>query len=235
MSAVLLEAQRVTRRFGGIVALDGVDFQISANEVVGIIGPNGSGKTTLFNVLSGFIKPNSGTLSWLGRDVTRKGAHHLAQSGLVRTFQETMLFPGLTVRENVEMAIRLANDGDTDPVETILEFVNLSHVIDLLAGELSWGQSRLLGIALALTIKPKALLLDEPFAGLSPAAAEDLTVVIRRIRESGYSVGVIDHEMSFLLPVCDRLVVLVNGKAIADGPPLEVIELAAVRSAYLGV
>lgn len=235
--APLLEASGLTRRFGGVVAVDGVDFRVLPNEVVGIIGPNGSGKTTLFNLLSGFLRPASGSISWEGADVTMAPAHARARRGLVRTFQESMVFPGLTVRENVEMAVRAAALSGHEPtaIDELLAYVRIGHVVDSLAADLSWGQTRLLGIALALALRPRVLLLDEPFAGLSPVAAEDVSAIIRRLRADGYSLCVIDHEMSFLLPICDRLVVLVNGATLADGRPDEVIERHDVRAAYLGM
>ncbi|MDQ1425560.1 MAG: branched-chain amino acid transport system ATP-binding protein, partial [Acidimicrobiaceae bacterium] len=206
-------------------------------EVVGIIGPNGSGKTTLFNLLSGFLRPRSGSIRWEGQDVTKAPAHVRARRGLVRTFQESMVFPGLTVRENLEMAVRAAHLNGQSPqsVGELLDYVRIGHVVDSLAADLSWGQTRLLGIALALALRPKVLLLDEPFAGLSPVAAEDVSVIIRRLRSDGYSLCVIDHEMTFLLPICDRLVVLANGTTLADGPPGDVIERPDVRAAYLGI
>jgi ABC-type branched-subunit amino acid transport system ATPase component len=135
------------------------------------------------------------------------------------------------------MAVRAArlSKREPQPVEDLLEYVGVGHVVDSLAADLSWGQTRLLGIALALALRPRVLLLDEPFAGLSPVAAEDVSAIIQRLRSDGHSLCVIDHEMSFLLPICDRLVVLVNGTTLADGPPNEIIERHEVRAAYLGL
>ena len=238
-AAPLLEARGLRRRFGGVVAVDDVDFHVHANEVVGVIGPNGSGKTTLFNLLSGFVRPMRGTISWEGADITRLAAHRRARAGLVRTFQESMVFPGLTVRENVELAVSAAHIGPGPKhhasAAELLEYVSIGHVADSLAADLSWGQTRLLGISLALALQPRLLLLDEPFAGHSPVAADDVSAIIRRLRQDGYALCVIDHEMSFLLPICERLVVLVNGTTLADGHPSDVIELPEVRAAYLGL
>ncbi|HVM52952.1 MAG TPA: ATP-binding cassette domain-containing protein [Acidimicrobiales bacterium] len=237
MSTPILEATGLTKRFGGVLAVDAVDFRVLPNEVVGIIGPNGSGKTTLFNLLSGFLRPASGTIRWEGRDVTKAAPHNRARAGLVRTFQESMVFPGLTVRENLAMAIRAAElaGRQGQAADDLAEYVRITHVLDSIAQDLSWGQTRLLGIALALAMNPSVLLLDEPFAGLSPVAAEDVSAIIRRLRVDGFSLCVIDHEMSFLLPICDRLVVLVNGATLADGDPQEIIDRHEVRAAYLGL
>lgn len=236
-ASTLLEARGLTRRFGGIVAVDGVDLHIRENEVVGIIGPNGSGKTTLFNLLSGFLRTRRGAIFWSGSDITRVTAHRRARRGLVRSFQESMVFPGLTVSENVEIAVQEAAPMGHVPwaADELLHYVGIRHVNDSLAADLSWGQTRLLGIALALALRPKLLLLDEPFAGLSPSAAEDVSAIITQLRRDGYTLCVIDHEMTFLLPICDRLVVLVNGAVLADGRPSEVIERDDVRAAYLGL
>jgi len=237
VSTPILEATGLTKRFGGVLAVDAVDFRVLPNEVVGIIGPNGSGKTTLFNLLSGFLRPASGTIRWEGRDVTKAAPHNRARAGLVRTFQESMVFPGLTVRENLAMAIRAAElaGRQGQAADDLAEYVRITHVLDSIAQDLSWGQTRLLGIALALAMNPSVLLLDEPFAGLSPVAAEDVSAIIRRLRVDGFSLCVIDHEMSFLLPICDRLVVLVNGATLADGDPQEIIDRHEVRAAYLGL
>ena len=233
----LLEARGLRRRFGGVVAVDNVDVRIGANEVVGIIGPNGSGKTTLFNLLSGFLRPMSGAITWDGADITKAPAHRRAHRGLVRTFQESMVFPGLTVRENVERGIDAARLSSRQPptADELLEYVRITRLADSLAADLSWGQTRLLGISVALAVQPRLLLLDEPFAGLSPAAADDVSIIINRLRADGYALCVIDHELTFLLPICDRLMVLVNGAVLADGHPTDVIARPDVRTAYLGL
>lgn len=238
MSATaLLEGRGLRRRFGGVVALDGVDISLSGDEIVGIIGPNGSGKTTLFNVLSGFHDPSDGTVRWQGEDITRVSSHARARKGLVRTFQEAMVFPGMSVRENFETAlcVRHLIGPTVYDVEALASYVQLDHVIDTLAGQLSWGQTRLLGIGLALAMEPTLLLLDEPFAGLSPVAAEQIGLILRKLKASGIAMAIIDHEMTYLLPVVDRLIVLVNGRKLAEGTPDEVIALAEVRKAYLGL
>ena len=141
MSTPILEATGLTKRFGGVLAVDAVDFRVLPNEVVGIIGPNGSGKTTLFNLLSGFLRPASGTIRWEGRDVTKAAPHNRARAGLVRTFQESMVFPGLTVRENLAMAIRAAElaGRQGQAADDLAEYVRITHVLDSIAQDLSWG------------------------------------------------------------------------------------------------
>jgi ABC-type branched-subunit amino acid transport system ATPase component len=234
--APLLEATGLKKRYGGVLAVNGVDLTVVPNEVVGIIGPNGSGKTTLFNLISGFARPTAGRIRWRGQDVTRKQAHVRARMGLVRTFQEMMVFPGLTVRENAQTALRISGSRAAfGSAEDLAAYVGIAHVLDHLASDLSWGQTRLLGIAMAIAVKPELLLLDEPFAGLSPVAAEEISNIIKRLKADGYSLCVIDHEMSYLLPICDRLVVLVNGAKIAEGDPHEIIQHHTVREAYLGM
>jgi ABC-type branched-subunit amino acid transport system ATPase component len=232
----LLEGVGLRRRFGGVCALDGVDITIRAREVTGVIGPNGSGKTTLFDVLSGFTRPQGGSVRWAGHDVTRARPHERARLGLVRTFQHSMVFPGLTVEENLRHAANAARSRSLTPTDPdhLLEQTRLGHVGRALASDVSWGETRLLGIAMALVLRPSLLLLDEPFAGLSPAAAEAMGALLLGLRADGVGACIIDHEMSFLLPICQNLVVLVAGVKIAQGQPADVIERADVRAAYLG-
>ncbi|MGE0136886.1 MAG: ABC transporter ATP-binding protein [Ilumatobacteraceae bacterium] len=236
LAAPVLVANGLSRRFGGVVAVADVSFEVRRNEVVGIIGPNGSGKTTLFNLLSGFLRPRTGTVTWNGRDITGMAPHRRARLGLVRTFQQAMVFPRLDVRENAALALRAGRAVERFATpEDLVEYVDLGHVLANRAGDLSWGQTRLLGIALALAASPQVLLLDEPFAGLSPVAADDVSAIVRKLKGDGYSLAVIDHELSHLLPICDRLVVLANGVELASGNPSEVVERADVRTAYLGL
>jgi ABC-type branched-subunit amino acid transport system ATPase component len=233
----LLQADGLVKRFGGVTALDGVSVNVGPHEVVGIIGPNGSGKTTLFNLLTGFLRPDRGTIRWSGIEVTTESAHRRARRGLVRTFQETMLLPGLTVEENADLAVGVVDrtDQDLSSGAALLEYVGLASAGATLGADLSWGEARLLGIGLTLALQPKVLLLDEPFAGLSTVPAETLSALILRLRDAGRSLCVVDHKVAHLMPVCDRVIVLVNGSIIANGPPAEIVESPEVRSAYLGM
>jgi branched-chain amino acid transport system ATP-binding protein len=233
----LLAADNLVKRFGGVTALNGVSVHVAANEVLGIIGPNGSGKTTLFNVLTGFLRPDRGSVVWSGADVTSVAPYRRARQGLVRTFQETMLLPGLTVAENAEMALQTARQPEAEfgsPAE-LLEYVGLTSAAAAMGADLSWGEARLLGIGMTLALKPELLLLDEPFAGLSTVAAERLSALVTRLRAAGRSLCIVDHKVAHLMPLCDRVIVLVNGSIIADGTPAEVVASAEVRSAYLGM
>jgi branched-chain amino acid transport system ATP-binding protein len=232
----LLTADGLVKRFGGVTALGGVSVHVAANEVLGVIGPNGSGKTTLFNLLTGFLRPDHGTVLWSGTDVTRVPSYRRARQGLVRTFQETMLLPGLTVEENAELALRMARRSDPEfgTATELLDYVGLAAAAPVMGADLSWGEARLLGIATTLALKPDLLLLDEPFAGLSAVAAERLSALVTRLHAAGRSLCIVDHKVAHLMPLCDRVIVLVNGSIIADGPPQEVVASPEVRSAYLG-
>jgi branched-chain amino acid transport system ATP-binding protein len=174
---------------------------------------------------------------WFGTDVTKESPHRRARHGLVRTFQETMLLPGMTVEENAEMALRMMQRSEPEfatPAE-LLDYVGLTAAAPVMGADLSWGEARLLGIGMTLALKPFLLLLDEPFAGLSTVAAERLSALVRRLRTAGRSLCIVDHKVAHLMPLCDRVIVLVNGSVIADGTPQEIVTSAAVRSAYLGM
>ncbi len=227
----------LVKQFAGIRALGPVDFHANSGEVVGIIGPNGSGKTTFFNVVTGFLKPTEGRVFWKNEDVTGLAAHRRARLGLVRTFQEKMVFPGTSVRENLHLA--LIQHGvaslDDDAVHAAIAHIGLPEkTIDQQAGNLSWGQCRLLGMALGLVLKPRLLLLDEPFAGLNRIAAEQVTDMLRRLKQEGIGAVIVEHEMALLLPLCDRVVVFANGEILAEGSSEEILKREDVRAAYFG-
>ena len=233
----LLTAEGLVKRFGGVTALGGVSVHVATNEVLGIIGPNGSGKTTLFNVLTGFLRPDRGSVLWAGADVTSVPAHRRARQGLVRTFQETMLLPGLTVGENAELALRTARQSEPEfaTAAELLDYVGLAPAAWVMGADLSWGEARLLGIGMTLALRPDLLLLDEPFAGLSAVAVERLSALVTRLRAAGKSLCIVDHKVAHLMPLCDRVIVMVNGSIIANGTPKEIVASPEVRSAYLGM
>ena len=233
----LLSARNMSKTFGGVRAVEDIDFDVGTDEIVGLIGPNGSGKSTFFGLVTGFIAPSSGSVSWLGQDVTRLPSYQRARRGLLRTFQERMVFDGSTVRENLQFAaIRAGGDRyDEALLVEVLDVVGLPPgVLGQLAKDLSWGQTRLLGIAMALLLDPKVLLLDEPFAGLNRIAAASVTSALRRLRRDGISLVVVEHEMSLLLPLCDRVAVFAAGNKIAEDLPSVVLQLPEVRAAYFG-
>ena len=235
-----LEITGLRKEFGGVVALAGVDLSIDADKIIGIIGPNGSGKTTLFNVITGAHKPTSGRVVWRDEDITGQPAHRVARKGLVRTFQQAMSFPGLTVRENVRIACehgRLSANTPRalgDSPEELLRFVGLADQGDEIAGSMPFGNLRRLGIALALGVNPLLLLLDEPAAGLSHSEADDLMDLVLRLPKLGIGACLIDHDMFLMSALCERLVVLNFGTKIAEGPPAMVLNDAKVTEVYLG-
>ena len=235
-----LEITGLRKEFGGVVALAGVDISIQSDRIVGIIGPNGSGKTTLFNVIAGVHKPTSGRVLWRGKDITGRSAHEIARTGLVRTFQQAMSFPGLSVRENVRIGYEHGRSrGDEaksewDSPEAILNFVGLAALGDEIAGAMPFGNLRRLGVAIALGANPSLLLLDEPAAGLSHNESDELMELVLRLPKMGIGVCLIDHDMFLMSALCERLVVLNFGTKIAEGPPKLVLNDPKVTEVYLG-
>jgi branched-chain amino acid transport system ATP-binding protein len=249
----LLQLRGVTRRFGGLLAVDAVDLEVDRGGVSAIIGPNGAGKTTLFNMISGFLEPNAGSIHFEGTELSGLPAHRVAALGVVRTFQLVQLFAELTARQNVEMGRHLRTRGGVwaavarprwareqeratrEKASELLEFVGLAARADVAAGALTYGQQRLLEIARALAAEPKLLLLDEPAAGLNAQETAHLATTIGNITaRGGVTVLLIDHDMNLVMQVAARIVVLDFGRKIAEGTPAEVQRNDAVIAAYLG-
>lgn len=218
----MLEVKDVTKKFGALKALDGVSFEVNGGRL-GIIGPNGAGKTTLFNVISGFLKPNSGNVIFNGRNITGLKPSRIAEMGLVRTFQLLKVFKSLTVQENISIV--------SDDSKDLLELMGLWEKRKELAGSLSQGEMRKLGIAMALAKNPKMLLLDEPFSGLSPSECENLKEILDCVRTP---MIIIEHKLGELFDLVDRVIVLNFGKIIFDGKPEDVMKDERVVEAYIG-
>ncbi|MCH8901463.1 MAG: ABC transporter ATP-binding protein [Chloroflexi bacterium] len=236
--AAVLTVEGLAKSFSGVRALDGVDVEVHEGEILGLVGPNGSGKTTLFNCITGFVRPTSGTVLWKGRNITQLAPDQIARLGVVRTFQQKMVFPRATVRENVEMAWRGKRRGGTGQqfksCDDLLDFLGLAHLKDRLATDIPFGSARNLGLGLALAANPRLLLLDEPAGGLNQDEGQELADLIVKIGELGITVWVIEHDMPFIMSLCERIIVLHCGKRIAEGRPTEVANDPNVISVFLG-
>jgi branched-chain amino acid transport system ATP-binding protein len=228
----------VSRSFEGVHALTDVTLEVRRHEVVGLIGPNGAGKSTLVNVLTGFDKPDVGTVELAGREITRWSAPRRARAGLARTFQHSRSFGGLSVRENVEVAALGAGAGSRDArqrADRLLELLSLAEVEEQQAAALSHGDERRLGVARVLAIEPSFVLMDEPAAGLPEAEVPEFAEVVRSLRDD-HETGVllIDHNMALVMGVCDWIHVLDQGRTLAAGAPQEIRGNLDVAAAYLG-
>jgi branched-chain amino acid transport system ATP-binding protein len=231
----ILEVRGLMMRFGGVMALNAVDMDVPTGEITGLIGPNGAGKTTLFNVINGMFEPSSGTVRLSGVDATRFPPHRRAKLGLARTFQRLELFASLSVRDNVRVAAELAGRRHIKrAVERILSRVGLEGVADRTAGELPTGSARLVEIARALATQPTVLLLDEPASGLGDAETAHLAALLRDLAREGLAILLVEHDVNFIMDVCDTIYVLDLGEVIAHGSPDEIRHDPLVLTAYLG-
>ena len=253
MADRLLELDQVTMRFGGITALDDVTIHVETGEIMGLIGPNGAGKTTVFNVVTGVYHPTEGDVRFDGRSIAGEKRYRITQRGIARTFQNIRLFPEMTALENVMVGVdahartsvlgalarlsrcRTEEKEARESAMRLLEFMGIAAHAESAARNLPYGSQRRLEIARAMATKPRILLLDEPAAGFNPAEKRELGDLILTIRDRGFTVLLIEHDMSVVMSVCDRISVLDFGKHIADGKPAEIRNNEKVIAAYLGV
>jgi branched-chain amino acid transport system ATP-binding protein len=249
---MILQTTGLTKVFGGLTAVDGVDLQVEEREIRALIGPNGSGKTTLLNCISGVYRPDSGSVEFRGEQVGGLPPHTLTRKGIGRTFQDIRLFQSLTVLQNVMVALQCRTHATMvedilalprsrreerqmrEEAYSYLEFVGFAEKWNAPAGGLSYGQRRMVEIARALATGAKLLLLDEPTAGLSGAAIDRLTEGILRIRDEGLSMILVEHNMRFVLSICDRVTVLDFGEKIAEGTPEECRNNPLIIECFLG-
>lgn len=233
----MLEVAGLTKRFGGLVAVDDASLRVDAGEIVSLIGPNGAGKTTLFALISGFIEPDAGAVTFEGVSALGKRPHRLAQDGLVRTFQIVRPFATLTVRENIATGAHTRIAGRAEALEkadAVGRALGMGALLDRLAGDLPIAGRKRLEVARAVATGPKLLLLDEVMAGLNPSEIDEVTPMIRMIRDGGVTVLLIEHVMRAVMRLSDRAYVLNSGAIIASGAPQAVVENPAVIEAYLG-
>jgi len=232
-----LVINKVSRFFGGLSALTNVSFEISKGDIVGLIGPNGAGKTTLFNVVNGFYKPSKGEVFFRGRTISGLKPHQICQKGIARTFQVVKPLQRMSVFDNVLAStfLRTASRGEATKLALdILQFTGLFEERDTISKGLPLGMRKRLEIARALATQPELLLLDESFAGLNPTELNEPIQIIRRIREKGITIMIIEHHMKVIMSISDRIVVLNYGEKIAEGTPQEIRHNPLVVEAYLG-
>jgi branched-chain amino acid transport system ATP-binding protein len=244
----LLAIDKVSKRFGSLVAVRDVSMQVPKGELRAVIGPNGAGKTTFFNLISGLFPPSTGSIMFDGRDITALPAHRRVTLGMARTFQITEIFPELSVFENVRIGVEVASGFSLRPwisaaakgeihrrVEDILELAGLVASADRLVGELAHGHQRAAEIAMALALRPHLLLLDEPTAGMGDQETYEITRLIGRLhRDENFTIVLIEHDMRVVFHLADRISVLDQGSLLAEGTPQEIAANEAVQAAYLG-
>ena len=244
----ILQVKNASKHFGRLVAVNGVSLTVEPGELRAVIGPNGAGKTTFFNLISGFFPPTSGSIVFDGQDITGLPEHRRVEMGMARTFQITEIFPELTARENVRVAVEVASGARMKPwltqaakqrnekrVQELLDMGGLAEMGDRLVGELSHGDQRATEIMMSLALNPRLLLLDEPTAGMGDQETFHVTKLIRRLhKDQKLSIVLIEHDMRVIFNLADRIMVLAEGAVLAEGTPDEIAADERVQAAYLG-
>lgn len=239
MSAPLLEVSGLTRRFGGLVAVDGISLALQTGKIMGLLGPNGSGKSTVLNLISGALRSDAGSIRLDGREIGNTAPHHIARMGVARTFQLVRVLPSLNCRENVLAGIAFGRDAMWGPsaeqrADALLARVGLDGRGDTATGELTYIDQKRLELARALALRPKLLLLDEWLAGLNPTELQQGIALVRSLRGEGMTILLVEHVMDAIRSLCDRCMVMNAGRKIAEGAPDAVLAEADVIRAYLG-
>ena len=233
----LLETKELSKNFGGVIALNRVELKVDEGEIVGIIGPNGAGKTTLYNCITGFYKPSSGKIIFNGKDITGLPSHKICKLGIARTFQIPRPFLNLTLLENVMIGALgrgTSLNEAREHAKEIISFLMLDEYADQPVGKLNFNYRRRCELARALATNPKLLLLDETFAGLNPTEIDDMIKTVKKIYEKGIAIMLTEHIIRVVMSLAERIIVLHQGKTIAEGPPKEIANDSKVIEAYLG-
>lgn len=248
----LLTINGLSMRFGGLMAINDLGFSVDRGEIRGLIGPNGAGKTTLFNVISGIYKPNQGSITFKGKEISALKPHQTTQLGIVRTFQSITLFKGFSVLKNVMVGCHLHSNysywgallntaktrnsekENEQKAREVLEFMGLTRYADDLAANLPHGDQRALGVAIAMAAEPELLMLDEPCTGMNIEETAEMVELINKIRDRGTTILLIEHDMKVVMGICDKITVMSFGTRIAEGSPAEIRRNELVHEAYLG-